>query len=128
MKILNNLFAPHLLKVLAVFLAEGRFVLCDQLIFLLGVVNPERARAHKIAASSTLGTCTDNFVIKLLRLPPGSDAFEAKAVVAVWQNSKPLLAPVFLPHDVEAYATSFLLRSLDRESELHFFLVCRDAF
>lgn len=105
--------STHLLVVLAVFFAEGRFVLCDQLILLLGVVHPERAGTHEVAASSTLGTSTDNFVIELFRLPPGSDALEAEAVIAVWQNSKALFAPVFLPHDVEAYAASFLLRSLD---------------
>lgn len=48
-------------------------------------------------------------------------------MITVGQDPEALLAPVFLPYDVKADATRFLLGTLDREGEFHFFLVGGDA-
>lgn len=117
----------HLLKVLAVFLAERRFVLRDELLLLLGIVHPEAARADEVGTRAALGTRADDFVVELLRLPPRPDALKAEAVIAVGQDPEALFASILLPHDVEADAAGFLLRSLDGERQFHFLLVRGDA-
>lgn len=118
----------HLLKVLAVFFAECWFVFCYELLFFFGIVDPKTARTNKVWTCSTFGAGADNFVVELFRLSPRSDTFEAEAMIAIWKDPETLFSSIFLPNDVETDATSFLFWSLNRERELHFFLVDCDAF
>lgn len=113
----------HLLEIFAVLLAKRRLIFADQFLLLLGAVHPEAAWTHEIRAYSTLGTCTDDFVVKLFRLSPLANALETEAVIAIRQNTKPLLTTILLPHDLKADATGFLFGLLHEKSDLHLLLM-----
>lgn len=104
------------------YIPEYGFIIDDNLLFVVFVLEPKFTGRHKVRFNSAFGTRFDDFVLVRFGRAPFANAIETKHMITIFQNAESPFGKVLLfPDNLHANAAYFFFATLHGERLFHVF-------